>query len=270
MLYFSGNSLGLQPKIVSKYIQNELDDWANLGVEGHFLAKNPWLTYHKILTNQSAELVGAKKNEVVVMNALTTNIHLLLMSFYRPTKRKYKILCEANAFPSDLYALQSQVELHGYSFDEAVVLIETDKNGVVSHDNLYKMIYDLGDELALVFLGGVNYYSGQVFDMKEITRVGHEVGAVVGFDLAHATGNISLSLHKWQVDFATWCSYKYLNSGPGNVSGVFVHQNQSKKKPFRLSGWWGVLKKIVSFMTLKKDFKFKMVQKVGNFPTRLF
>ena len=255
LLYFSGNSLGLQPKIVSKYIQNELDDWANLGVEGHFLAKNPWLTYHKILTNQSAELVGAKKNEVVVMNALTTNIHLLLMSFYRPTKRKYKILCEANAFPSDLYALQSQVELHGYSFDEAVVLIETDKNGVVSHDNLYKMIYDLGDELALVFLGGVNYYSGQVFDMKEITRVGHEVGAVVGFDLAHATGNISLSLHKWQVDFATWCSYKYLNSGPGNVSGVFVHQNQSKKKPFRLSGWWGSSEKNRFVYDTKKRFQ---------------
>ena len=255
LLYFSGNSLGLQPKIVSKYIQSELDDWANLGVEGHFLAKNPWLTYHKILTNQSAELVGAKKNEVVVMNALTTNIHLLLMSFYRPTKRKYKILCEANAFPSDLYALQSQVELHGYSFDEAVVLIETDKNGVVSHDNLYKMIYDLGDELALVFLGGVNYYSGQVFDMKEITRAGHEVGAVVGFDLAHATGNISLSLHKWQVDFATWCSYKYLNSGPGNVSGVFVHQNQSKKKPFRLSGWWGSSEKNRFVYDTKKRFQ---------------
>ena len=255
LLYFSGNSLGLQPKIVSKYIQSELDDWANLGVEGHFLAKNPWLTYHKILTNQSAELVGAKKNEVVVMNALTTNIHLLLMSFYRPTKRKYKILCEANAFPSDLYALQSQVELHGYSFDEAVILIETDKNGVVSHDNLYKMIYDLGDELALVFLGGVNYYSGQVFDMKEITRVGHEVGAVVGFDLAHAAGNISLSLHKWQVDFATWCSYKYLNSGPGNVSGVFVHQNQSKKKPFRLSGWWGSSEKNRFVYDTKKRFQ---------------
>ena len=255
LLYFSGNSLGLQPKIVSKYIQSELDDWANLGVEGHFLAKNPWLTYHKILTNQSAELVGAKKNEVVVMNALTTNIHLLLMSFYRPTKRKYKILCEANAFPSDLYALQSQVELHGYSFDEAVVLIETDKNGVVSHDNLYKMIYDLGDELALVFLGGVNYYSGQVFDMKEITRVGHEVGAFVGFDLAHAAGNISLSLHKWQVDFATWCSYKYLNSGPGNVSGVFVHQNQSKKKPFRLSGWWGSSEKNRFVYDTKKRFQ---------------
>ena len=154
-----------------------------------------------------------------------------------------------------MYALQSQVELHGYSFDEAVVLIETDKNGVVSHDNLYKMIYDLGDELALVFLGGVNYYSGQVFDMKEITRVGHEVGAVVGFDLAHATGNISLSLHKWQVDFATWCSYKYLNSGPGNVSGVFVHQNQSKKKPFRLSGWWGSSEKNRFVYDTKKRFQ---------------
>lgn len=255
VLYFAGNSLGLQPRDVSKYIQNELDDWANLGVEGHFLASNPWLTYHKILTDQSAEIVGAKKNEVVVMNALTTNIHLLLMSFYRPTKKKYKILCEANAFPSDLYALQSQVELHGYSFEEAIILIDSDENGVVDHDNLYKMIYDLGEELALVFIGGVNYYTGQVFNMKEITKIGHEVGALVGFDLAHAAGNISLSLHKWKVDFATWCSYKYLNSGPGNVSGVFVHQNQSKKKPFRLSGWWGSSEKNRFFYDPKKRFQ---------------
>ena len=238
-LYFSGNSLGLQPKSVLDYIQNELNDWAELGVEGHFLAKNPWFSYHKILTNQSAELVGAKNNEVVVMHSLTTNIHLLLMSFYRPTKKKYKILCESNAFPSDLYVLQSQIELHGYDFDDAMVMIPTDKNGVVDHNELYTIIQDLGDELALIFIGGVNYYSGQVFDIKEITSRGHKVGALVGFDLAHAAGNILLKLHDWKVDFATWCSYKYLNSGPGNVSGIFVHEKQSVKQPFRLKGWWG-------------------------------
>ena len=240
-LYFSGNSLGLQPKNVLDYIQNELDDWAKLGVEGHFLAKNPWLNYHKILTIQSAQLVGAKSSEVVVMNGLTTNIHLLLMSFYKPKKQKYKILCEASAFPSDLYALQSQVELHGYTFEEAVVMVSCDEQGVVNHHELYDMIRELGDELALIFIGGVNYYSGQVFDMKEITKKGHEVGALVGFDLAHAAGNILLQLNEWKVDFATWCSYKYLNSGPGNVSGVFIHENQSQKKPFRLKGWWGSL-----------------------------
>jgi len=238
-LYFSGNSLGLQPKSVMNYVQDELNDWAALGVEGHFLAKNPWFSYHKILTNQSAELVGAKKNEVVVTHSLTTNIHLLLMSFYRPTKNKYKILCESNAFPSDLYVLQSQIELHGFDFDDAIVMMPTDENGVVDHNKLYTMIQDLGDELALIFIGGVNYYSGQVFDLKEITSRGHKVGALVGFDLAHAVGNIFLQLHDWKVDFATWCSYKYLNSGPGNVSGMFIHEKQSIKKPFRLKGWWG-------------------------------
>ena len=228
-LYFCGNSLGLQPKTTKDYINDELDDWASLGVDGHFQANNPWYDYHKILTKQSAELVGAHDNEVVIMNGLTTNIHLLLMSFYRPSKKRYKILCESNAFPSDLYVLQSQVELHGYSFEDAVVQIPTGPNGVIKKQEILNKIEQIGEELALVFIGGVNYYSGQVFDMYEITKKGKEVGSIVGFDLAHAVGNISLSLHDWNVDFAAWCSYKYLNSGPGNVSGVFIHENQSKK-----------------------------------------
>ena len=254
-LYFSGNSLGLQPKSVTDYIQSELNDWSELGVEGHFLAKNPWLHYHKILTEQNAQLVGAKNNEIVVMNALTTNIHLLLISFYRPTKNRYKILCESSAFPSDLYVLQSQVELHGYDFEDAVVMIPSNNKGVVNHDQVYNMIQDLGDELALIFIGGVNYYSGQVFDMQEITKRGHEVGSLVGFDLAHAAGNIFLNLHDWKVDFATWCSYKYLNSGPGNVSGVFIHEDQSLKKPFRLKGWWGSSEKNRFFYDHQKKFQ---------------
>jgi len=254
-LYFSGNSLGLQPKSVIDYIQSELNDWSELGVEGHFLAKNPWLHYHKILTEQNAQLVGAKNNEIVVMNALTTNIHLLLISFYRPTKTRYKILCESSAFPSDLYVLQSQVELHGYDFEDAVVMIPSNNKGVVNHDQVYNMIQDLGDELALIFIGGVNYYSGQVFDMQEITKRGHEVGSLVGFDLAHAAGNIFLNLHDWKVDFATWCSYKYLNSGPGNVSGVFIHEDQSLKKPFRLKGWWGSSEKNRFFYDHQKKFQ---------------
>ena len=254
-LYFSGNSLGLQPKSVTDYIQSELNDWSELGVEGHFSAKNPWLHYHKILTEQNAQLVGAKNNEIVVMNALTTNIHLLLISFYRPTKTRYKILCESSAFPSDLYVLQSQVELHGYDFEDAVVMIPSNNKGVVNHDQVYNMIQDLGDELALIFIGGVNYYSGQVFDMQEITKRGHEVGSLVGFDLAHAAGNIFLNLHDWKVDFATWCSYKYLNSGPGNVSGVFIHEDQSLKKPFRLKGWWGSSEKNRFFYDHQKKFQ---------------
>ncbi len=238
-LYFCGNSLGLQLKKTERYIKQELNDWAKYGVDGHFRAKNPWFDYHKILTSKTARLVGAKDDEVVVMNGLTTNIHLLLMSFYQPKKNRYKILCESNAFPSDLYVLQSQVELHGYKFEDAVVQIPSDDNGVVDEKELLKLINEIGNELALVFIGGVNYYSGQVFNISKITEASHKVGALAGFDLAHAAGNIKLNLHKWNVDFAAWCSYKYLNSGPGNVSGVFIHRDQSKKNPFRLKGWWG-------------------------------
>lgn len=238
-IYFCGNSLGLQIKKTEEYIKSELNDWAKYGVDGHFKAKNPWFTYHKILTSQTSKIVGAKKNEVVVMNGLTTNIHLLLMSFYKPSKSRYKILCESNAFPSDLYVLQSQVELHGYKYEDAVIQVPCDSHGVIDEDKLIKLINKIGDRLALVFIGGVNYYSGQVFNIPKITSASHKVGSLVGFDLAHAAGNIELNLHKWNVDFAAWCSYKYLNSGPGNVSGIFVHENQSKKNPFRLKGWWG-------------------------------
>ena len=238
-IYFCGNSLGLQIKKTEEYIKSELNDWAKYAVDGHFKAKNPWFTYHKILTSQTSKIVGAKKNEVVVMNGLTTNIHLLLMSFYKPSKSRYKILCESNAFPSDLYVLQSQVELHGYKFEDAVIQVPCDSHGVIDEDKLIKLINKIGDKLALVFIGGVNYYSGQVFNISKITAASHKVGSLAGFDLAHAAGNIELNLHKWNVDFAAWCSYKYLNSGPGNVSGIFVHENQSKKNPFRLKGWWG-------------------------------
>jgi len=252
-LYFCGNSLGLQLKKTERYIKQELNDWAKYGVDGHFRAKNPWFDYHKILTSKTARLVGAKNDEVVVMNGLTTNIHLLLMSFYKPKKNRYKILCESNAFPSDLYVLQSQVELHGYKFEDTVVQIPSDDNGVVDEKELLKLINEIGNELALVFIGGVNYYSGQVFNISKITEASHKVGALAGFDLAHAVGNIKLNLHKWNVDFAAWCSYKYLNSGPGNVSGIFIHRNKSKKNPFRLKGWWGHSEKNrFSYNKLKK------------------
>ena len=207
-IYFCGNSLGLQIKKTEEYIKSELNDWAKYGVDGHFKAKKPWFTYHKILTSQTSKIVGAKKNEVVVMNGLTTNIHLLLMSFYKPNKSRYKILCESNAFPSDLYVLQSQVELHGYKFEDAVVQVPCDSHGVTDEGKLIKLINKIGDKLALVFIGGVNYYSGQVFNISKITAASHKVGSFAGFDLAHAAGNIKLNLHKWNVDFAAWCSYK--------------------------------------------------------------
>ena len=238
-IYFTGHSLGLRMKNHANYLNQELEDWKNMGVEGHFYAKTPWFDYHNSLTNNTAKIVGAKNHEVVTMNALSVNLHLLLISFYQPTKKKYKILCEPTLFPSDLYALQSQIELKGYNPEEAIVFIPADDDGVIQEECLYNSIEEYKDELALIFIGGVNYYTGQVFDMKNITKLGHSYGITVGFDLAHAAGNIGLQLHNWQVDFAAWCSYKYLNSGPGNVSSIFIHENQLKEYPFRLSGWWG-------------------------------
>jgi kynureninase len=240
-VYLTGNSLGLQPKSVKGFIDQELEDWANLGVEGHFHGKTPWFDYHKTLSASTAKIVGAKESEVVVMNGLTTNLHLLWASFYRPTKQRHKILCEAKAFPSDQYVMESQAKFHGYNPDDAIVEIAP-RNGehLIRHEDVIDKIRELGNSLALVFIGGVNYYSGQVFDMKEITKATHEVGAFVGFDLAHAAGNIILSLNEWQVDFAAWCSYKYLNSGPGNVSGIFVHEKHGDNPTIpRFAGWWG-------------------------------
>jgi kynureninase len=244
VVYFTGNSLGLQPKSTQSYIQQELNDWAKFGVEGHFLAKNPWMHYHEFLTEKMAKIVGGKPSEVVMMNQLTVNLHLLMVSFYRPTKQRYKILCEAKAFPSDQYALQSQVKFHG--FDPADALIELaprDGEYNVRHEDVLTAIEKNKDSLALIMIGGVNYFSGQVFDMKAITEAGQKVGAIVGFDLAHGAGNINLELHNWNVDFACWCSYKYLNAGPGSVAGAFVHEKHHKNTDMPMfAGWWGTKK----------------------------
>ncbi len=239
-LYFTGNSLGLQPKSTKTYIQQELDDWQRFGVEGHFHAKNPWYSFHEILTPKIARIMGALENEVVVTHSLTTNLHLLMVSFYRPTPTRYKILCEHKAFPSDQYALESQVRFHGFEPSDAIVeIMPHPKTQQFDMDEVIKRIEELGDELALVMIGGVNYYNGQLFDMQRITKAAHKVGAIAGFDLAHAAGNVKLELHNWNVDFAAWCSYKYLNSSPGGVSGLFVHERHATANLPRFAGWWG-------------------------------
>jgi len=240
-LYFTGNSLGLQPKNAQKYIQQELDDWAKYGVEGHFEAKNPWVSYHKILSEPFARLVGADKDEVVAMNGLSVNLHLMMVSFYQPKGKRTKIICEAKAFPSDQYMLESQVKFHGLNPSDTIIEVSPrDGEHIIREEDIISKIDEVGDELALVFWGGVNYYTGQVFDMAKITQSAHNYGAFVGFDLAHGVGNIEMKLHDWQVDFACWCSYKYLNSGPGSVSGVFVHQKHANNANLpRFSGWWG-------------------------------
>jgi kynureninase len=240
-VYLTGNSLGLQPKTARAFINQELDDWAKYGVEGHFHGKTPWFDYHKSLTKASAKIVGAKESEIVVMNGLTTNLHLMWASFYRPTKERYKIICEAKAFPSDQYVMESQAKFHGFNPEEAIVEVSPrEGEHTIRTEDILKKIEELGDSLALVFWGGVNYYTGQVFDMESICAAGHKVGARVGLDLAHAAGNVELKLHDWGVDFAAWCSYKYLNSGPGNVSGVFVHERHGENADLpRFAGWWG-------------------------------
>ena len=239
--YFTGNSLGLQPKTVASYIQQELEDWQKYGVEGHFMAKRPWFSYHENLTEKVAKIVGAKPVEVVVTHSLTTNLHLLMVSFYRPQGKRTKILCEAKAFPSDQYALESQVKFHGLNLAEHLVEVGPRAGEqLIREEDILSKIEELGDELALVMIGGVNYYTGQLFDMAAITKAGHSVGAIVGFDLAHAAGNINLQLHDWGLDFAAWCSYKYLNSSPGGVSGMFVHERHANKPELpRFAGWWG-------------------------------
>ena len=223
-IYFTGNSLGLQPTTTKGYIEEELEAWKNWGVEGHFEAKRPWFSYHEFLTEKIAKVVGAKPIEVVVTHSLTTNLHLLMVSFYQPTATRFKILCEKKAFPSDQYALESQVKFHGLYPKEAIIEVGPRAGEHLIHEeDLIAAITEAGDSLAMVMIGGVNYYSGQLFDMETITKAGHAVGAKVGFDLAHAAGNVKLELNKWGVDFAAWCSYKYLNSSPGGVSGLFVH-----------------------------------------------
>ncbi len=239
--YFCGNSLGLQPKSVGYLMEKELADWAAHGVEGHFRAALPWFSYHHFFSERLAKLVGAHKDEVVAMNTLTVNLHLLMMSFYRPTNGRYKIIMEAGAFPSDQYAIETQVRMHGYEPDDAIIEISPRYGAhIIEEEDILNAIAGVGDELALVIMGGVNYYTGQFFDMARITEAAHQVGAYAGFDLAHAVGNIPMKLHDWQVDFACWCSYKYLNSGPGGVGGIFVHEKWGNDPSFfRLAGWWG-------------------------------
>lgn len=241
VVYFTGNSLGLQPKSAKEYINEELEDWAKYGVEGHFMSRRPWFAYHENLTDYTAEVVGAKPKEVVVTHSLTTNLHLLMVSFYRPEGKRTKILCEAKAFPSDQYALETQVRFHGLDPQEHLVEISPrEGEHLIREEDIIEKIKALNDELALVMIGGVNYYTGQLFDMQKITEAGHSVGAKVGFDLAHAAGNINLKLHDWGMDFAAWCSYKYMNSSPGGVSGIFVHERHANKPELpRFAGWWG-------------------------------
>jgi kynureninase len=258
-IYFTGNSLGLQPRNVQAYVQQELNDWANMGVEGHFTARHPWLSYHEIFPEKLSKIVGCNPEEVVVMNQLTVNLHLLMISFYRPTKQKFKIICEEKAFPSDQYAFESQVRFHGFDPKEAMIEVKPrDGEHTIRTEDILKTIEQHKDQLALVLFGGVNYYTGQLFDIKKITKAAHDADVLAGFDLAHAVGNVELKLHEWEVDFACWCSYKYLNSGPGGVAGVYIHEKHAKNKDIpRLAGWWGY----------KKDTRFKMEKGFEAIPT---
>ncbi len=239
-LYFTGNSLGLQPKTTQAYLKQELDDWANFGVEGHFEAKNPWMPYHEFLTESMAKVVGAKPIEVVIMNTLTTNLHLLMVSFYQPTKTKYKIVIESDAFPSDKYAVESQLKFHGFDVDDGLILWKPRKGEeLLRMEDLETILEEQGDEIALLLIGGVNYYTGQYLNIKQIATLGHAKGCMVGIDLAHGVGNIQPNLHDSDVDFAAWCTYKYLNSGPGSLGGLFVHEKHAHNKNLkRFAGWW--------------------------------
>jgi len=261
VIYFTGNSLGLQPKTTPEYVMQELKDWEVFAVEGHLHAKHPWLPYHEFLTEQMARVVGAQPIETVVMNSLTVNLHLMLVSFYRPSGTRAKIVIEKGAFPSDQYAVQSQLKFHnvlspGFSRPFAqgeppeggtqngtqnlIELTPRDGESTLRTEDIIETIDRHADEIALVLLGGVNYYTGQAFDMKAITEAGHSAGAIVGFDLAHAAGNLELHLHDWDVDFAVWCSYKYLNAGPGAVAGAFIHERHAESFDLhRFAGWWG-------------------------------
>ena len=244
VVYLTGNSLGLQPKAAANALKQELDDWARFGVEGHFHAKHPWLSYHEELTASVARLVNAKEEEVVVMNQLTSNLHFLLVSFFRPTGQRKKILTEQRPFPSDTYAFASQIAFHGGDPDvDLVEVLPREGEHVLRTEDILAKINELGNELALVCFGGVNFYTGQAFAMEAITKAAHAVGAVAGFDLAHAAGNLKLNLHDWNVDFACWCTYKYLNSGPGSVAGAFVHERHLGKGLPLFAGWWGHDKK---------------------------
>ncbi|MDC0408617.1 kynureninase [Flavobacteriaceae bacterium] len=241
LIYLCGNSLGLQPKQTKEYISQELEHWAKWGVDGHTKGKNAWLPYHELLTHQMAQVVGAKDHEVVVMNTLTVNLHLMMVSFYQPTKSRHKIIIEADAFPSDRYAVESQIRFHGYDPEHSLLLWEPNpETGLCEQSELEALLNQHKDSVALIMLGNSNYYSGQVYPIKEITQLGHSYGSKVGFNLAHGAGNIICDLHDNGVDFAVWCTYKYLNSGPGSLGGVFVHERHSESYDLpRFTGWWG-------------------------------
>lgn len=240
-IYLCGNSLGLQPKVAKEVLMKQLDNWQNLGVEGWFDGETPWMFYHKALKRLLAPIVGANCEEVCPMNTLTVNLHLLMVSFYRPTKQRFKIIMEVGAFPSDQYAIESQVRFHGFDPKDAIIEVKPAEGAfTLTPEEITAAIEANGEEIALVLFGGVNYFTGQWFDMPAITKAGHKVGAVVGFDLAHAAGNVPLQLHDWKVDFACWCSYKYQNAGPGGISGIFVHQKHFTNTALpRFAGWWG-------------------------------
>lgn len=243
-IYFTGNSLGLQPRTTQDYVLNELEDWASFGVEGHFHARNPWMPYHEIFPRQLSAIVGCRENEVVVMNQLTVNLHLLMVTFYRPDRNRYKIICEARAFPSDQYAFESQVRFHGLDPEQAIVEVAPRPGEhTLRTEDILSVIAEHAESTALVLFGGVNYYTGQLFDIPAITAAAHAAGAYAGFDLAHAAGNVELKLHDWKVDFACWCSYKYLNSGPGGVAGVYIQEQHATDTSLpRFAGWWGYTK----------------------------
>ncbi len=255
VLYFCGNSLGLQPKTVKKAMEKEIKHWADYGVEGHLHGDYPWLYYHHLFTDSYCKLVGAQKTEVVAMNTLSVNLHILMASFYRPTKKRYKIIMEGGAFPSDQYAMETQAKQHGLSPQKTIVELKPRKGEhILRTEDILDAIKEHGKETAVIMMGGVNYYTGQLYDMESITKAGQKQGAKVGFDLAHAAGNVPLRLHKWGVDFACWCSYKYLNSGPGGVSGVFIHEKHaSNPRTPRLAGWWGYTEK--TRFEMKKGFR---------------
>ena len=257
-IYLLGNSLGLQPINTIQYIQQEIKTWEILGVNGHHEGQRPWGSYESTINKKIASLAGSKVDEVVTMNSLTVNLHLLMVSFYRPTQERYKIMMEAKAFPSDQYAVASQLKFHGYQPEEGIVEIEPrDGEATIRTEDILKTIEKEGKSIALILIGGINYYSGQLFDMKEITRAGHVQGCVVGFDLAHAIGNVPLKLHDWDVDFAAWCNYKYINAGPGSVASVFVHNRHGRNEDLpRFAGWWGH----------NKETRFEMPSKFDPIP----
>jgi kynureninase len=241
VIYLCGNSLGLQPKTAEQYIKDQLDQWRDLAVEGWFQGEDPWLGFQKKLLAPLSNILGTREDEITIMNSLTVNLHLLFVSFYKPTKKRFKILIEAGAFPSDQYAVESQLNFHGFDLNDALIEVYPRQGEyILRTEDILEKIDQYKDEIALVLFSGINYYTGQFFDLKAITNAAHAVGAIAGFDLAHAAGNVPLYLHDWDIDFACWCSYKYMNSGPGGISGIFVHERHFNNKDLkRFAGWWG-------------------------------